>query len=107
MHPEVSFLKTTVKNLKWFCQELTESWKEKSNDKGRIFIFLAIDPKCQGDLQGHILSYMTQKLYGLSRYLWPICDSIERIIGEISAIESILMSCLLDRKWHLKKKFSK
>ena len=102
MQPEVPFSTTTVKNLKWFGQELTEWWKEKSNDKGGIFIFLAIDPKCQGDLQGHMIFYVTPKLYGLSRFLWPICDSIPRIIGEISANESIMTSCLLDRKWHKK-----
>ena len=45
---------------------------------------------------------MTYKLYGLSRSLWPICDSIQRIIREISAIESLMTSCLLDRKWHKK-----
>ena len=102
MQPEVPFSTTNVKNLKWFGQELTELWKEKSNDKGRMLIFLAIDPKCQGDLQGHMIFYMTPKLYGLSRSLWPICDSIQRIIRDISAIESIMTSCLLDRKWHKK-----
>ena len=102
MQPEVPFSTTNVKNLKLFGQELTESWKEKSNDKGRILIFLAIDPKCQGDLQGHMMFYMTPKLNGLSRSLWPICDSIQRITGYIFAIESIMTSCLLDRKWHKK-----
>ena len=86
MQPEVPFSTTTVKNLKWFGQELTELWKEKSNDKGRILIFLAIDPKCQGGLQDHMIFYMTPKLYGLSRSFWPFCDSIKRIKGEISAI---------------------
>ena len=33
MQPEVPFSTTTVKNLKWFGQELTELYKEKSNDK--------------------------------------------------------------------------
>ena len=60
MQPEVPFSKTTDKKLKWFGQELTELWKEKSNDKGRIFIFLAINPKCQGDLEGQMIFYMTQ-----------------------------------------------
>ena len=100
MQPEVFFSTTTVKNLKWFGQELTELWKEKSNDKERLFIYLAIDPKCQGDLHDHMIFYMTSKLYGLSRSLWPIWDSIQRIIREISAIESIMASCVLDRKWH-------
>ena len=102
MQPEVPFSTTTFKNLKWFGQELTEFWKEKSNDKERIFIYLPIDPKCQGDLKGHMLFYMTPKLYGLSRSLWPVCDSIQRIIGEVSAIVSIMTSCLLDQKWHKK-----
>ena len=102
MQPEVPFSTTNVKNLKWFGQELTELWKEKSNDKGRILILLAIDHKCQGDLQGHIIFYMTPKLNGLSRSLWLICDSIQHIIGEIFAIESIMTSCLLDRKWRKK-----
>ena len=102
MQPEVPFSTTTVKKLKWFGQELTELWKEKSNDKGRIFIFLAINPKCQGDLEGQMIFHMTPKLYGQSRSLWPICGSIQRIIGEISAIENIMTSCLLHRKWHKK-----
>ena len=89
MQPEVPFSTTSVKNLKWFGQELTELWKKKSNEKGRILIFLAIDLKCQSDLQGHMILYLIPKWYGLSRSLWPICDSIQRIIGEISAIESI------------------
>ena len=92
MQTEVPFSTTNVKNLKWFGQDLTELWKEKSNNKGRILIFLAIDPKCQGDLQGHMIFYMTPQLYGLSRSLWLICDSIQRITGEISAIESIMTS---------------
>ena len=100
MQPEVPFSTTTVKNLKWFGRELTELWKEKSNDKERWFIYLAIDPKCQGDLQSHMIFYMTSKLYGLSRSLWPICDSIQHILREISAIESIMTSCLLNRKCH-------
>ena len=61
MQPEVPFSTNTVKNLKWFGKELTELWKEKSNDKERIFIYLAIDSKCQGDLQGHMIFYMTSK----------------------------------------------
>ena len=100
MQPEVPFSTTTVKKLKWFGKELTELWKENSNDKERIFIYLAIDLKCQGDLQGHMMFYMTSKLYGLSSSLWSNFDSIQRIIREISAIESIKASCLLDRKWH-------
>ena len=44
MQPEVPFSTTTVKNLKWFGQELTELWNEKSNDEERIFIYLAFDP---------------------------------------------------------------
>ena len=83
MQPEVPFSTTNFKNLKWFGQELTELWNEKANDKGRILIFLAIDPKSQGDLQGPMIFYMTPKLNGLSRSLWPICDSIQRIMGEI------------------------
>ena len=40
MQPEVPFSTTTVENLKWFGQELTELWKDKSNDKEKIFIYL-------------------------------------------------------------------
>ena len=107
MQPGVPFSTTTVKNFKWFGKELTDLSKEKSNDKERIFIYLAIDPKCQGDLQGHMIFYMTSKLYGLSSSLWSNCDSIQRIIREISAIESIKTSCLLDRNWHKKVFFTK
>ena len=59
MQPEVPFSTTTVKNFEWFGRELMELWKEKSNEKERLFIYLAIDPKCQGDLQGHMI------------FLWP------------------------------------
>ena len=86
MQPEVPFSTTTVKNLKWFGQELTQFWKEKSNDIERIFIYLSIDPKCHGDLQNHMFFYMTSKLYGLSSSLWSNVDSIQRITREISAI---------------------
>ena len=68
---------------------MTKLWKEKSNEKERIFIYLTIDPKGQNDVQGHMIFLMTFKLNGLSRFLWPICDSIQRIIREISAIESL------------------
>ena len=67
--PIENFVTTTVKKLKWFGQELTKLWKEKSNEKERIFIYLAIDPTGQCDLQGHMIFYMTYKLYGLSRSL--------------------------------------
>ena len=50
MQPEVPFSTAAVENLKWFDQKLTELWQEKSNEKERIFIYLAIDPKGQGDL---------------------------------------------------------
>ena len=80
MQPEVPFSTTTVKKLKWFGKELTELWKENSNDKERIFIYLAIDPKCQGNLQGHVIFHMTSKLYGLSSSLWSNFYSIQRII---------------------------
>ena len=59
-------------------------------------------PKRSRWLQGYMIFYMTYKLYGLSRSFGPICDSIQRIIREISAIESLKTSCLLDRKWHKK-----
>ena len=65
MQPEIPFSTTCVKNLKWFGQELTELFKEKSNDKERLFIYGAIDPKCQGDLQDHMIFYMTSKLRGV------------------------------------------
>ena len=61
MQPEVPFLTTTVEKLKWFGQESTELWKEKSNEKETIFIYLASDPKGQVDLQGHMIFYMTYK----------------------------------------------
>ena len=83
-------------------KELTKLWTAKPNDKERICVYLVIDPKGQGDLQDHMIFYMTYKLHGLSWSLWPISDSIQRIIREISAIESIMTSCLLDRKWHKK-----
>ena len=57
MQPEVPFSTTTVENLKWFGQELTELWKDKSNDKEKIFIYFAIDPKGQRDLQGDKILY--------------------------------------------------
>ena len=53
--PEVSFSTTIVGNFKWRDQECEQLWMDKSNDKERIFIDLAIDPKCQGDLQGQIM----------------------------------------------------
>ena len=92
MQPEVSFSTTSLKNLKWFGQELTELWKEKSNYKETVFIYLVIDPKYQCDLQGHMIFYMTSKLFGLSSSLWSNFDSFQRIIREISAIESIKTS---------------
>ena len=66
MQQEVPFSTTTFKKMKWFGKELTELWKENSNDKERIFIYLAIDPKCQGDLQGHMIF-----LYDL-KVIWTI-----------------------------------
>ena len=99
MQPEVPFLTTNVEKLKCFGQERTKLWKEKSNEIERIFIYLAIDPpppprKC--DLQGHMIFYMT---YAYMDYQ-DLSDSIQRIIREISAIESLMTSYLLDRKWH-------
>ena len=44
MQPEVPFSTTTVENWKWFGHELTELWIDKSNNKERICIYLAIDP---------------------------------------------------------------
>ena len=110
LQPVVPFSTTTVEKSKWFGQELTELWKEKSHEKERIFIYFAIDPKGQGDLQGHeghMIFYMTYKLYGVSRSLWPICDSIQRIIREIYAIEILKTPCLLDRKWQKSAFFTK
>ena len=63
--------------------------------------YSTIEPKGQCDLQGPMI-FLIFKLYGFSRSLRPICDSIQRIIREISAIESLMTSCLLDRKWHKK-----
>ena len=42
---------------------------DKSNDKDRICIYLAIGPKVQGDLHCHMIFYMTTKSYGLLRSL--------------------------------------
>ena len=78
MQPEVPFSTTTVENLKWFGQELTEFWIDKSNNKERICIYLAIDPKGQRDLQCHMMFDMTSMSYGLPRSLWTNCDSIQR-----------------------------
>ena len=102
MQREVPFLTTTVEKLKWFGQELTKLWNEKPNVKERVIIYLVIDPKGQGDLQGHMIFYMTYKLMDYQDLSDQICDSIQRIIREISAIESLMTSCLLDRKWHKK-----
>ena len=99
MKPEVSFLTTTVDNLKLFGQELTELWIYKSNDKERIWVYLAIGLKGQRVLQCHMIFYMISKQYGLLRSIWPTFASIQRIIREISAIESLMTSCLRDRKW--------
>ena len=110
MQPEVPFSTTTGEKFKWFGKELMELWKEKSNEKDRINIYLTIDPNSQGDLQGyegHMIFYMIYKLYGLSRSFWPICDSIQRIIREISTIESFMTPCLIDLKWHKKLFFKK
>ena len=79
MQPEVPFSTTTIENLKWFGHELTELWIDKSNNKERICIYLAIDPKGQRDLQCHMIFDMTSKSYGLPRSLWPNCDSIQRL----------------------------
>ena len=90
----------TDRNVQSNMPLLFQRGAQKWNEKERIFMNLAIDPKGQGDLQGHMIFNMTYKLYGLSRSLWPICDSIKRIIREISAIKSLMTSCLLDRMWH-------
>ena len=47
--------------------------KEKSNDKETLFIYLAIDPKCQGDLQDHMIFYMTLKV------IWTIEISVTNL----------------------------
>ena len=56
----------------------------------------------QGDLQGHMIFYMRSNSHGLPRSLWPNCGSIWRKIREISAIESLMTSCMRDRKWRRK-----
>ena len=45
MQPEVPFSTTTVDNLEWFVQELTEMWKDKSNDKEEYSFTLLLIPK--------------------------------------------------------------
>ena len=72
MQPEVPFSTTTVENLKWFGHELTGLWIDKSSNKERICIYLAIDPKGQRDLQCHMIFDMSSTSYGLPRSLWPI-----------------------------------
>ena len=54
MQPEVPFLTTTVWKIKVIWPRIDEVMKEKSNEKERISIYLASDPKGQGDLQGHM-----------------------------------------------------
>ena len=39
---------------------------DKPNDKERICIYLAMNPKGQGDLQGHVIFKMISKSQGLS-----------------------------------------
>ena len=65
---------------------------EKSNDGERIYIELADDPKCQGDLQGHMIFYMTSKSHGLPIPLLTNCGSIQSKIRKISAIETLMTS---------------
>ena len=100
--PEVPFLNDHSENLKWLSQEFVELWIDKSNNKKRICINLSIEPKCQGDLQGHMIFYMTSKSYGPPRSLWPNCDAIWPKIREISAVESLMTSCMRDREWRRK-----
>ena len=47
------FSTTTVENLKRFGKELTNLLTDTPNEKEIICIYLAIDPKGQGDLQDH------------------------------------------------------
>ena len=96
------FSTTTIENTMWLGQEFAEVWIDKSNNKEKISIDFALDPKVQGDLQGHMILYMTSKSHGLPRSLWPNCDSIWRKIREISAIERLMTSCLRVRKWRRK-----
>ena len=42
---------------------------DKSNNKEGICIDLALDPKGQGDLQGHMIFYITSKSQVLPRSL--------------------------------------
>ena len=49
------FSTTTVENLKWFGKELTKLWMDTPNKKEIICIYLAIDPKGQGDLQDYMV----------------------------------------------------
>ena len=98
MQQDVSSSTTTVDNLKLFGQELTELWIYKCNDEQRIWIYLAIDPKGQRDLQCQMIFYIISKSYGLLRSIRPIIDSIQRKRREISAIECLMTSCLRDRK---------
>ena len=93
--PQLKTWSDSVKNL-WSYELTNQTIKE------RICINLSIEPKCQGDLQGHMIFYMTSKAHGPPRSLWPTCDAIWPKIREISAVESLMTSCMRDRKWRRK-----
>ena len=105
MQPEVPFLTTTVDKLKWFDQELTKFWK-KNQTKQKFFPFsffltqkvkVTFKVTCNFVWPISVIWY-----YSIVLFLWRICDSIQRIIREISAIDSLMTSCFLDLKWHKK-----
>ena len=59
MQPEVPFSTTTVQ----IWSDSVKNWRsyERRNQKTkRIFIYIAIDPKGQGDRQAHIIFYTPQ-----------------------------------------------
>ena len=70
---------------------------DKSNDKERIYIDLAIDPECQGDLKRSNDILYNFKVMDYPDHADQI-GSIQRKIREIFAIVSLMTSCLRDRK---------
>ena len=60
MQPEALFPQPPLK----IWSDSVKNWRsyERRNQTMKEeLIFIAIDPKCQGDLQGHMIFYMTLK----------------------------------------------
>ena len=98
--PNPTVINTNIS--KWFGQELTELWIAKSNDKERICIYVAIDPKGKRDIEGHMVFYMTKKATWTTQItltkFWLNLASNKREI----CVESLMTSCLSDQRWHRK-----